>query len=317
MPAIDTAYATNRPDCRHQCVTIPRRVIPGQTVMVQRRTMYRMFLLLPTSQTRQIIGYCLAYALSKTQIEIHEFTVLSNHYHLVLTDPLGELPVFMRELNSLTARALNASYGRWEAVWAAEPYCAPELLDGEDVLAKCIYCLANPTAAGMVRYAKDYEGLNSWHLEYGQTAVFRKPKDFFSDDMPETASLTLARPRNARPELNDRELRAEIRRAVREREHEIARKLRAEGGAFLGMKRVLRQRIDDTPSTRAPRRGIRPRVAGRSRWARVEALQRNQAWLAEYRACLDLYREGWIDVVFPYGTYQLRVEHGLACRAPP
>lgn len=279
--------------------------------------MYRMFFLLPTSQTRKIFGYALGYVLSKTAIELHEFTVLSNHYHLVLTDPLGELPVFMRELNSLVARSLNASYGRWEAVWSAEPYCAPELLDGEDVFDKSVYCLTNATAAGMVRHAKDYEGLCSWHLEYGQQAMFRRPDCFFRADMPETVSVSLTRPRQVRPELDDRELRAEIRRVVREREYEIARKLRAAGGAFLGMKRVLRQRITDTPSTRAPRRGIRPRLAGRSQWARVEALQRNRSWLADYRACLELYRAGWTTVVFPYGTYQLRIEHGLACRAPP
>lgn len=279
--------------------------------------MQRMFLLLPTPQTRNILGYSLAYALARTSIEVHEFTFLSNHYHLVLSDPLGELPVLMREFNSLVARSLNASLGRWEAVWASEPYCAPELLDGEDVFAKCVYTLTNTASAGMVRHAKDYEGLCSWHLEYGQRAIFNKPDCFFSEDMPETVTLTLMRPRHVRPELDDKQLRAEIRKAVREREYEIAEDLRAKGGAFLGMKRVLRQRITDTPVTRAPRRGIRPRVAGRSRWARIEALLRNRAWLAEYKACLERYRAGWIDVVFPYGTYQLRIEHGVSCRAPP
>ena len=88
--------------------------------------MYRMFLLLPTLQTRMILRYCLAYAVSRTSIQLHDFVFMSNHYHLVLTDLLGELPAFMRELNSLIARALNASQGRWEAVWSSEPYCAPK-----------------------------------------------------------------------------------------------------------------------------------------------------------------------------------------------
>jgi hypothetical protein len=284
--------------------------------MVQRRTMYRMFLLLPTAQTRLILRYCLAYALGKTSILIHEFEFLSNHYHLVFTDPLGELPAFMRELNSLIARALNASLGRWEAVWSVEPYCAPELLGGEDVFTKCVYTLVNANEAGLVRHTKDYEGLCSWNLEYGQRFTAKRPEVFFSDDMPEEVSFVLVRPAQTRPELGDRELRTEIRRAVKAREDANARRLRSEGGAFLGMRRVLRQRVTDTPRSRAPRRGIRPRVAGRSKWARIEAIQRNRRWQAEYHAARERFSAGDRDVVFPYGTYKLRLECGVQCRPP-
>lgn len=291
--------------------------------MVQRRTMYRMFLLLPTTQTRAILGYCLGYVCEKYSIELHEFIFLSNHYHLVLTDPRGELPAFMRDLNSLIARALNSSYGRWEAVWSSDPYCAPVLCDGADILAKCVYTLCNANEAGLVRYVREYDGLCSWGLEYGRSLEFPKPEGFFSPEMSARAFVTLSRPRELWPDADDRTVRDEIRRAVRNREGDNTRRVRAQGGSFLGMKRVLRQRITDTPSSRAPRRGIRPRVAGRSRWARIEALERNQQFQSQYRAARVRFDAGERDVLFPVGTYKLRVESNVRvadvvdCRPPP
>ena len=294
-----------------------RRIVDGQSVMVQRRTVHRMFLLLPTPQTRMILAYCLGYVQQKYSVQLHEFIFLSNHYHLVLTDPLGELPAFMRDLNSLIARSLNASYGRWESLWSSDPYCAPSLCEGEDTFAKCIYTLCNASDAGLVRYSKEYEGLSSWGLDYGEPVKHRRPEAFFSEMMPDEVSIMLTRPEHVRPELSDRVLRDELRRAVRDQEGRNARRIRGAGGAFLGMRRVLRQRITDTPSSRAPRRGIRPRVAGKSRWARVEALQRDAKFRSEYRAARLEFCAGDRDVVFPHGTYQLRVELGVRCRPPP
>ncbi|MEM7154823.1 MAG: transposase [Myxococcota bacterium] len=282
-----------------------------------------MFLLLPTTRTKAILGYCLGYVCEKYSVELHEFIFLSNHYHLVVTDPRGELPAFMRDLNSLIARALNSSYGRWEAVWSSEPYCAPVLCDAESVLSKCIYTLCNANEAGLVRYVREYDGLCSWGLDYGSCLDFARPDGFFSSDLPSQASVILSRPKQLWPGAEDRTVRAEIRRAVREREGDNACRIRAAGGAFLGMKRVLRQRVTDTPSSRAPRRGLRPRVAGRSRWARIEALERNARFQVEYRAARLRFDRGERNVEFPLGTYKLRVESNVrvglvgAGRSPP
>ena len=280
--------------------------------------MYRLFFLLPSARTRRLVSYCLAYVSDKYSVEIHEFIFLSNHYHLVVTDPLGELPCFMRDLNSLLARSLNASLGRWEAVWSSESYCAPVLCDGDDILDKCIYTLCNINSAGLVRHVANYEGVSSWSMEYGERRRFERPdEEFFSSHMPKSVDLALVRPRSTRPELSDRELRAEIRRIVRSQEIANAHRLRAKGGTFLGMKRLLRQRTTDSPGSRAPRRGIRPRVAGRSIWARLEALQRNKTFDREYWAAWKLFHGGDRSVVFPYGTYKLRVDVGVRCRPPP
>jgi len=53
------------------------------------------------------------------------------------------------------------------------------------------------------------------------------------------------------------------------------------------------------------RRNLRPRVAARSKWARIEALQRNRAFLVDYAAARAGWHEG-ATVLFPMGTYWLR-----------
>ena len=80
-------------------MTRPRQVSPGDVVFCTRRCTRRQFLLRPDPDTCQILEYCLAYCAAKYRIELHEFVVMSNHYHLVLSDPLGNRPDFFRDLN--------------------------------------------------------------------------------------------------------------------------------------------------------------------------------------------------------------------------
>jgi hypothetical protein len=68
---------------------------------------------------------------------------------------------------------------------------------------------------------------------------------------------------------------------------------------------VLAQSWHDSPASVEPRRNLRPRVATRSKWARIEALLRNRAFATEYARARDRWRNG-IPVVFPAGTYWLQ-----------
>ena len=64
----------------------------------------------------------------------------------------------------------------------------------------------------------------------------------------------------------------------------------------------------------APRRTLSPRVAAFSKWHRIEALQRNQAFVATYRAARCDWLAG-LPVVFPAGTYWLRRFAGVPVAA--
>jgi hypothetical protein len=85
------------------------------------------------------------------------------------------------------------------------------------------------------------------------------------------------------------------------------------GRAFMEVRRVLAQKPFARPGPGEPRRGLKPRVASRDRWKRVEAVGRFKAFLAEYRAAWRAFKEGARAVVFPEGTYWMRVAYGVAC----
>jgi putative transposase len=99
-------------------MTAPRQVLPDTTYLITRRCAQRQFLLRPSPITNEVFLYVLAVAARRFQVCVHAFCVLSNHFHLVVTDPGARLPAFEQYLDSLVARALNASLGRWESFWA-------------------------------------------------------------------------------------------------------------------------------------------------------------------------------------------------------
>jgi putative transposase len=161
-------------------MTMPRQVLPGTTYLITRRCAQRQFLLRPSDETNAIFLYVLAVAAQRFGILVHAFCVLSNHFHLVLTDPDARLPAFEQYLDALVARAVNALLGRCESFWAPASYSAVALLAPEDIVEKVAYTLANPVAAGLVRRGRDWPGLWSAPEQLGTTlADIPRPRSFF------------------------------------------------------------------------------------------------------------------------------------------
>lgn len=284
---------------------------------VTRRVTQRLFLLKPEYVTRQVFGYCLGVALQRFGILLHAAKVLCNHYHLDLTDPHGRLPEFKHLLNMLVARAMNAHWGRFENFFASDAPSDVELVTSAEVLDRMVYTLTNPVKDGLVRCGAEWHGLTTYGMRFGSKMVFERPEKFFDENgsLPERVEVEVTRP-DILPELSDDELFQLLMHKVKARERELADAARRENRRFLGMKRVLRQRHTDSPASRERRFGLNPRVASRSKWQRIAALQRNQQWLAAYREALEKFRRGIRDVLFPHGTYLMRVRYGVACQPP-
>lgn len=293
-------------------------VLAGSTYLVTRRCSERRYFLRPSKATNGVFRYCLAYAAQKTGIKLHSYCVMSNHFHLVLTDPDARLPRFMQWLNAMLARALNAHLGRWEAFWAPGSYSAVRLESRDAVLRKIVYTLANPVSSGLVRSAHDWPGLWSSPRAIGASPVqVPRPAIFFASNgkMPATCPLTLVRPPQF-SELSDEEFQTLVQQSLDEREKALQAEFDAQGVAFLGRKDVLEQKPTDAPTSREPRRGLNPRVAERDATLRAAALNGLMAFWAAYRIALDAFRRGVADVVFPAGTYWLRVHLGVRCAEP-
>ncbi len=297
-------------------MTAPRYVVPGAQYLLTRRCSERRFFLRPSKAVNDLLRYVLAVAAERYGVILHAFCVLSNHVHVVLTDARGNLPAFERYLDSLVARSINALHGRWESFWAPGSYSAVALLSHEDVLAKCAYVLANPVAAGLVRHGSEWPGLWSHPNEIGAgPVVVRRPKHFFREDgpMPETAALELVCP----PGFESTEaFRHQLIAAVTALEDEVASDMASHGRSFRGVRRILAQNPEDRPTSGEPRRELNPRIAGRDKWKRIEAISRLKSFLHDYRLAWLAFRRGIRDVLFPQGTYWMRITYAVRCEAP-
>jgi REP element-mobilizing transposase RayT len=294
-------------------MTAPRQILPGTRYLLSRRCSERRFFLKPSKALNDVVAYVLAVAAERYGVVIHGFCVLSNHFHCVLTDARGNLPAFEQYLDSLVARSINALYGRWESFWAPGSYSAVTLSSAEDVLSKLAYVLANPTTAGLVRRASEWPGLWSGPHRIGAGPVLvRRPEHFFraSGPMPVTTALELVCP----PGFESVDaFRRQLAAAVTALEDAAARDLASQGHSFLGARRVLAQKPGARPAAGEPRRRLNPRVAGRDKWKRIEAISRLKSFLGEYRAAWLSFTRGVRDTIFPPGTYWMRVAYGVRC----
>jgi REP element-mobilizing transposase RayT len=286
-------------------MTLPREVIPGRFYMVTRRCTQRQFLLHPDEETNNAFIYCLAEAAQRFGIDVLLPSAMANHHHTVIYDRYGTIPAFTEHFHKMLAKSQNARRGRWENFWSSEQVCVVRLVDAADVMRKLVYAATNPVKDRLVERVHHWPGVN------GLSALLRRrplhatrPRHFFraKGSMPEAVTLNLVLP----PELGEaQQIRDELRQRVAAEEAAVAVERRRTGAGVLGRRAIQRQSWRDSPASREPRRNLRPTIAARSPWARLEAILRNREFLAAYREA----RARWIAgdaIPFPLGTYWLR-----------
>jgi putative transposase len=287
--------------------------------MFTRRCAHRQYLLRPSKQVNQAIVYCYAVAAQKRSMTVYWLLAMSNHEHDGANDDKGQYPDFLRYFHSLLARCLNVHLGRWEGLWADEQPGALHLGDAEAIFDKMIYSLTNPVQAHLVDKALNWPGFSSLPYQLsGKPVVVKRPKWFFDPNgkMPAEVELRFERP----PEfahLSQQEWADKIRAAVAAVERKAAAERQRTGRRVVGRKAILRQSPFSCPKSCTRRRGMRPRVAARNKWRRIELLRQNQQFLRDYRQAFARRRSGELDVEFPYGTYKLAVQGLCRVAAPP
>jgi putative transposase len=176
--------------------------------------------------------------------------------------------------------------------------------DREAVVDKLTYTAANPVLDHLVERVHHWPGVNGLSaLLNGRTIRARRPVHFFRPNggMPDELEMALTIP----SELGHvAEVLSELRDRVQRVELEQVAERQRTGGRVLGRRAVLAQSWRDQPGSREPRRNLRPRIATRSQWARVEALMRNRSFVLEYADARSRWRAGGA-AVFPQGTYWL------------
>jgi REP-associated tyrosine transposase len=262
-------------------------------------------LLRPDDETNNAFVYCVAEAAQRFGLDVILVQMMSNHYHGGLYDPHARDPELREHLNKMLAKCLNARRGRWENLWSTEETCVVEMITAEALLDKLVYIATNPVLDNLVEEVHQWPGPNFVKaLLKGLTMKATRPRYFFSKDgcMPPEVELVLKLPDHF---PNKEAFLEELGRRITAVEEACRLERRKKGRTVLGRRRVKRQSWRDSPTSHEPRRGIRPRVATRSKWARIAALQRNKEWQADYRVAFERHRAG-LPAVFPYGTYRMK-----------
>jgi hypothetical protein len=280
--------------------------------MITRRVTQRQFLLLPSAEINQIVLYCIAYAARESGLVIHAVCALSNHVHIVATDPEAKLPHFSYLAFKDIGKCVNAKRGRWENMWAAgvQPSYV-RLVDAATMLKKTAYVIGNPVESCLVRRSGDWPGVSLWRP--GKYKV-KRPRVFFDKKgpMPESIQLEI-QPVPLGDDLSRREVIELVGKAIADHEKDLRAKNKAEGRSYLGVHRVLSQNPYDSPTSQEPRRKLSPRVATKDKWRRIEVLQRLKEFWDDYKIALGAWCAGKRDVVFPSGVYKMRVQFGVRC----
>ncbi|WP_104987253.1 transposase [Sorangium cellulosum] len=295
----------------------PRSIVPGATYLLTRRVLRRHLLLRPDAAITQLVLYSLAVSARRFGIQVHALCVMSTHLHLVITDIKGELPLFLQIFHRLVALGTKVLRAWDGPMWDHEQTSVVRLMTPEAVVEKIAYTLANPVAAGLVRRGRDWPGAKVLVDELGRgTLRAERPAVYFNPAnprWPDEATLPLALPPGVTPDTADgfrRAVDAELERQEAQAYAEVQQR----GYDVLGAERAREVSPYERATSSEPVRARNPTFAvGRKQpgaWERAATAVR--AFRAAYRDALVHWRLGMRDVVFPAGTWCMRVLHAAS-----
>ncbi|MEX1366764.1 MAG: hypothetical protein AB1Z98_26800 [Nannocystaceae bacterium] len=318
-----------------EVMTPPRQILPGKLWFITVRAVNRCYRFAPTRKALETIWFCLACTLHKYRgrIEIHEFLWMSNHYHVVLTDCGACLPHFMAELDSLLARALNALYGI-SGTAIEKGYNLVAVESDVKAMEHCVYTLANPCSAHLVKRSRHWEGVSSQGLNYGVPITVKRPRHGLwsgacghvqgeasqrstrarfggRTKLPEEVELVLTRP-PVMLDLSDAELRKHVRDRLDERELALSAERRARRATVVGWRAARRVSIWASPQTEELF-GLVPSFSADTNKRRGAARTRRLEFVRRYYEALARFVGGERDVAFPKGTWLMRERFKVRC----
>jgi REP element-mobilizing transposase RayT len=150
-----------------------RMLDPSATYLTTVRCLHGRLFMRPSRETYEVLGGVLARAVRLHGIEIFAFNFASNHLHLIVRAPRGNLPQFMQYLLSNISKKIGALV-KWRGAFWERRYSAQPLLDDAALLDKVRYVLAHGVKEGLVRRCSEWPGLSALPLmRDGEPRTFR------------------------------------------------------------------------------------------------------------------------------------------------
>jgi len=183
------------------------------------------------------------------------------------------------------------------------------LVTDEDIEEKIAYVAANPVAAGLVHAPREWPGFIAWEEA---TFLVRRPTSYFRKNGTCAPELPL---RLVRPRVRDGrtcshgEWTERLARVVAGKVFEAQRGLRAAGKSFLGRAAVLAGSFVQRARSYETRFGIIPTFAAKEESVRAWLGRVEREFRQGHRSALAQWRDGVREVVFPFGTWWMKIAH--------
>ena len=301
-------------------MTQVRYIAPRATYAICRRTERRRFLLRPDAVMNRLFVYVLALFAKRFDVELHVAVCMSTHFHLVVSVPNEDVSVLMHRIDTHLARALQVLRKFVSGVvWAPGQLNIVELETPEAVIEQIAYAMVNPVKAGLVYGSRDWPGVTATIEDLG-CKVLRasKPAFYFvggteKEPWPGAAEIQLTWPACLR-EMGEEKARALVAAELERQELEARAFAKANGWSVMG--RVACMNV--SPYRRAKSweqlGKLVPHIAaGRGQKdARLAAIARLLEFRQKHREAKARWVAGDRAVIFPAGTYWMRVHHGAA-----
>lgn len=293
------------------------RFIPdsGSLVEVTQRTLQGRHLLVPSPFLNDMVLGVLGRAQRLFPLEIHGYSFLTTHFHLLLTAPDAlRLALFMGYFNSNLAREIARLTGWSEKVWGDRYHAI--LITGEEEaqVARMKYILANGCKENLVARPQDWPGAHSagpllegrteiegtWYNRTREYVLRRQKKAFTEANYTsrETVQLTpLPCWKHLSPEAYRKTIAALVEAITEE-----ARVARASSGSQpLGPEAIRRQ----VPGMRPEKlkRSPAPRFHAFRKTARRTLYEAFATFVAAFREASERLRRGETNVSFPVGSF--------------
>jgi putative transposase len=97
----------------------------------------------------------LARAAVRCRIDVRAWCLMTNHYHLIVETPSGEISRAIQYLNSTYATYFNERHERTGHLFSGR-FRATVIVDERHLDAACAYVLLNPLRAGLTTAAEDW-----------------------------------------------------------------------------------------------------------------------------------------------------------------
>lgn len=106
----------------------------------------------------------------------YAYCLMSNHYHLLIETPDGNLSMGMRQLNGVYTQRFNKRHGRTGHIFQGR-FKAILVQKESHLLELCRYVVLNPVRAGSVSHPEEWK----WSSYVATMGVIKKPKFLYPD----------------------------------------------------------------------------------------------------------------------------------------